>query len=503
LDDHKYKGMRGEARQAESHSIIRARSPYPVYAGPNRPFDDKFHEECGVFGVFGHPEAANLAYLGLYALQHRGQESAGICSADGKQMFVEKAMGLVADIFSEKRLKKLPGHIAIGHNRYSTSGSSILKNVQPIVANFSLGMLALAHNGNLVNANELRTTLEREGAIFQSTSDSEVIVHLIAHSKGENFYERVIQALKEVSGAFSLLILRENELIAARDTYGVRPLCLGQVDGAYVVASETCALDLISAKYIRDIEPGEIVVINEKGITSLKALPNTERAFCIFEFIYFSRPDSNIFGGQNVNEIRKEFGRQLARESGIDADLVIPVPDSGVPAALGFSEESGVPFDFGLIRNHYIGRTFIEPKQNIRHFGVKIKLNPVKKLIEGKRIVVIDDSIVRGTTSKKIVKMLRETGGAKQVHLRISSPPTIMPCYYGIDTPTRQELIASNHDVEETRKYVTADSLAYLSLEGLTRIVPDSQNYCTACFDNVYPISFPGEHLEQMELFFR
>ena len=466
------------------------------------PFD-KFREECGVFGVFGHPEAANLAYLGLYALQHRGQEGAGICSSDGRQLYIEKAMGLVADIFSEKRLKKLPGFAAIGHNRYSTAGSSVLKNVQPIVANFALGSLALAHNGNLVNANDLRVSLEEEGAIFQSTSDSEVIVHLIAHSKGETFHERIVQALQEVSGAYSLLILRPNELVAVRDPYGVRPLCLGEVDGAFVVASETCALDLISAKYVRDIEPGEMVVINEHGITSYRAVASQRRAFCIFEFIYFSRPDSYIFGGQNVNGIRKEFGRQLARESGVDADLVIPVPDSGVPAAIGYSEESGIPFDFGLIRNHYVGRTFIEPKQSIRHFGVKIKLNPVRKLIEGKRIIVIDDSIVRGTTSKKIVKMLRENGGAKEVHLRISSPPTIMPCFYGIDTPTRQELIASSHDVEEIRKYVTADSLAYLDIEGLLRIVPDSGDYCTACFDNVYPISFPGEHLEQLEFFFR
>jgi amidophosphoribosyltransferase len=467
------------------------------------PRDDKLHEECGVFGVFGHPEAANLTYLGLYALQHRGQEGAGICSSDGKQLYIEKAMGLVADIFSEKKLKKLPGYLAIGHNRYSTAGSSILKNVQPIVANFSLGALALAHNGNLVNASELRKTLEAEGAIFQSTSDSEVVVHLIAHSKGENFAERVIQALSEVQGAFSLLVMREKELIAARDPYGVRPLCLGQVDGAYVVASETCALDLISAKYVRDVEPGEVVVINERGVSSHRALTSPRRASCIFEFIYFARPDSNIFGGQNVNMIRKEFGRQLARESGVEADLVIPVPDSGVPAALGYAEESGIPFEFGLIRNHYIGRTFIEPKQSIRHFGVKIKLNPVRKLTEGKRVVVIDDSIVRGTTSKKIVKMLRENGGAKEVHLRISSPPTIMPCFYGIDTPTRQELIASSHDVEETRRYITADSLAYLDIEGMLRIVPDSENYCTACFDNNYPISFPGEHLEQMEFFFK
>ncbi len=467
------------------------------------PFSDKLHEECGVFGVFGHQEASNLAYLGLHALQHRGQEGAGICSSDGKQLYIEKAMGLVADIFSEKRLKKLPGYIAIGHNRYSTAGSSVLKNVQPIVVNFSLGTLAIAHNGNLVNANDLKKTLEEEGAIFQSTSDSEVIVHLIAHSKGESFYERVSEALKKVSGAFSLLILREKELIAVRDPYGVRPLCIGAVDGAFVVASETCALDLISAKYIRDVEPGEMLIINEKGLTSYRVLTSQRKAHCIFEFIYFSRPDSYIFGAQNVNDIRKEFGRQLARESNIAADMVIPVPDSGVPAALGFSEESGIPFDFGLIRNHYVGRTFIEPKQSIRHFGVKIKLNPVKKLIEGKRLIVIDDSIVRGTTSKKIVKMLRETGGAKEVHLRISSPPTIMPCFYGIDTPTRQELIASSHDVDEIKKYVTADSLSYLSMEGMLKIVSHSEDYCTACFDNNYPISFPGEHLEQLEFFFK
>ncbi|MFN3479663.1 MAG: amidophosphoribosyltransferase, partial [Thermodesulfovibrionales bacterium] len=339
--------------------------------------------------------------------------------------------------------------------------------------------------------------------IFQSTSDSEVIVHLIAHARAENIHERIIQALGRVSGAFSLLILTEKELIAVRDPFGVRPLSLGQVDGAYVIASETCAFDLINATYIRDIEPGEMLIINEDGLHSLRALSSIRRAHCIFEFIYFSRPDSYIFGYQNVNAIRKEFGRQLARESVIEADLVIPVPDSGVPAALGFSEESKIPFDFGLIRNHYVGRTFIEPKQAIRHFGVKIKLNPIRKLIEGKRVIVVDDSIVRGTTSKKIIKMIRELGGAKEVHLRISSPPTIGPCFYGIDTPTRQELIASSHRTEEIRKYITADSLAYLSLEGIRKIVPDSQNYCTACFDNDYPILFPGEQYEQMELLFR
>jgi amidophosphoribosyltransferase len=460
------------------------------------------HEECGIFGVYGHPEAANLTYLGLYALQHRGQEGSGICSADGRHLFLEKSRGLVADVFNEKRLRRLHGHIAIGHNRYSTAGSSILRNVQPIVANFALGTLAISHNGNLVNAIEVRASLEDEGAIFQSSSDSEVIVHLIAHAKGDDFYERVLHALKQISGAFSLLILREKELIAVRDPYGVRPLSLGVKDGAYIIASETCAFDLIGAMYVRDIEPGEVLIIGEQGLSSLR-LNNAKRAFCVFELIYFSRPDSNIFGRVNVNEMRKEFGRQLARESQTEADLVIPVPDSGVPAAIGFSEESKIPFDFGLIRNHYIGRTFIEPKHSIRHFGVKIKLNPVRKLLEGKRLVVIDDSIVRGTTSKKIVKMLREGGGAKEVHLKISSPPTIGPCFYGIDTPTRQELIASTHLVEEIRKYTTADSLTYLSLEGLKKIVPDPHNYCTACFDNHYPISFPDERLEQMEFLFR
>lgn len=460
-------------------------------------------EECGIFGVYGHPEAANLTYLGLYALQHRGQEGAGICSSDGRQLFIEKSMGLVADIFTEKRLKRLPGYIAIGHNRYSTAGTSVLKNVQPIVANFALGSLAIAHNGNLVDAMELRSSLEEDGAIFQSTSDSEVIVHLIAHSKGNDFYERVAHAVTQINGSFSLLILREKEIIAVRDPYGVRPFSLGIKDGAYVLASETCAFDLIGATYVRDIEPGELLIINKQGLESLKLFNNHRKAFCIFEFIYFSRPDSNIFGGQNVNEMRKEFGRQLARESTTDADLVIPVPDSGVPAAIGFSEVSKIPFDFGLIRNHYVGRTFIEPKHSIRHFGVKIKLNPVRKLLEGKRLIVIDDSIVRGTTSKKIVKMLREGGGAKEVHLKISSPPTIGPCFYGIDTPTRQELIASTHLLEEIRKYITADSLSYLSLEGLKKIVPNSSDYCTACFDCNYPISFPGEHLKQMEFLFR
>lgn len=463
--------------------------------------EDKFHDECGVFGVYGHREAANLVYLGLHALQHRGQEGAGACSSDGRHLYIEKSMGLVTDIFSEKRLKRLPGDIAIGHNRYSTAGSSSLKNVQPIMVNFSLGSLAIAHNGNLVNALELRSDLESKGAIFQSTSDSEVIVHLIASSKAGGLYERLIDAMRAVSGAFSLLIMTENELIAIRDPYGFRPLSIGRYDGAYVVASETCAFDLIGAKYVRDVEPGEMVIINENGINSMKPLISPRLAHCIFEFIYFSRPDSNIFGNINVDAIRKELGRQLAREYPIEADVVIPVPDSGVPAALGYAEESKIPFDFGLIRNHYVGRTFIEPQQSIRHFGVKIKLNPVRKLLEGKRVLVIDDSIVRGTTSKKIVKMIREGGGAKEVHMRISSPPTIGPCFYGIDTPTRKELIASTHTIDETRKYITSDTLRYLSLEGLRKVVPDSEKYCTACFDDNYPVLTRQEKTEQMELF--
>ncbi len=463
---------------------------------------DKFQEECGVFGVYGHEEAANLVYLGLYALQHRGQEGAGISSSDGRQIYTEKGLGLVAELFGEKRLKRLPGRIAVGHNRYSTAGGSILKNVQPIVANFALGMLAIAHNGNLVNAKELREDLEAEGAIFQSTSDSEVFIHLIAHSRVNDIYERLLEGVKRVSGSYSLLLLREKELIAVRDPYGVRPLCLGRIDGAYVVASETCAFDLIGAEYIRDIEPGEVLIINENGLTSMKVLNEKGCAHCIFEFIYFARPDSYIFGGKNVNTIRKALGRRLAKESAVPADIVIPVPDSGVPAAIGFSEESGIDFDFGLIRSHYIGRTFIEPRQSIRHFGVKIKLNPVRELLEGKRVVVIDDSIVRGTTSKKIVKMIREGGRAKEVYLRISSPPTIGPCFYGIDTPTRQELIANSHTLEEIRKYTTADSLAYLSLDGLKGIVPNPDDYCAACFDRRYPISFPGERMKQMELGF-
>jgi len=459
------------------------------------------HEECGIFGIFGHSESANLTYLGLYALQHRGQEGSGICSSDGTKLYLEKSLGLVAEIFNEKVLKNLPGHIAIGHNRYSTTGSSTIENVQPLMATYSLGSIAIAHNGNLVDIENLKNKLEKDGAIFQSTSDSEIILHLIARAKSGELIERIASAVRQISGAFSLLLMTEKELIAIRDPYGIRPLCLGQIKDAYVVASETCAFDLIGATYLRDIEPGEMLIIDENGLNSIKIFNSVKRAYCVFEFIYFARPDSYIFDHICVNTVRKELGRQLAREHGIDADLVIPVPDSGVPAALGYAEESGIPFEFGLIRNHYVGRTFIEPKQSIRHFGVKVKLNPVRDALKGKKVVVIDDSIVRGTTSKKIVKMIKELGGAKEVHLRISSPPTIGPCFYGIDTPTRQELIASSHKIEEIKKYTTADTLGYLSIEGLKKIVPNSDLYCMACFNCKYPIEFQSKKINQIELF--
>ena len=460
---------------------------------------DKFHEECGVFGIYGHTDAANLTYLGLYALQHRGQESAGIASTDGKKLYCEKSMGLVADIFTEDRIKKLPGHAAIGHNRYSTTGDSISINIQPILVNFAMGGLAIAHNGNLVNAGILKAELEAYGSIFQSTMDSEVVIHLIAQSRLSNLRERIVDALQHVQGSYSLLLLAEDVLIGVRDPHGFRPLVLGEVGGSYVLASETCALDLIEATYIREIEPGEMVVINGAGIQSTFPFKKAKPSHCIFEFFYFARPDSYVFG-QNVYTTRKEFGRQLARETGVEADVVIPVPDSGVPAALGYAEEAGIPFGLGLIRNHYVGRTFIEPRQTIRHFGVKIKLNPVKDVLKGKRVVVVDDSIVRGTTSKKIIKMIRNAGAA-EIHMRISSPPTMFPCYYGIDTPTRQELIASSHNIEEIRKYITADTLGYISLEGVRKVVDRPVNYCVACFCGDYPVPFPGEKMLQLGLF--
>lgn len=461
---------------------------------------DKFHEECGVFGIYGHREAANLTYLGLYALQHRGQEATGIVSSDGRTFFQEKGIGLVSDLFTRDRLQRLQGRTAIGHNRYSTAGENSLKNAQPMMVNFALGGLALAHNGNLTNATILRDELEAYGAIFQSTSDSEVIIHLMAHSQETTLMERLTEALLRVKGAFSLVILSEEGLIAARDPYGLRPLCLGRIKDAYVLASETCAFDLIEAQYIRDVEPGELILINEKGVHSYKPFPKTRSAFCIFEYVYFARPDSRVFN-HTVYEIRKNLGRQLAKEAWVQADMVIPVPDSGVPAALGYAEGSGLRYDTGLIRNHYVGRTFIEPEQAIRHFGVKIKLNTVREVLEGKRVVVVDDSIVRGTTSRKIVKMIRQAG-AKEVHLRISSPPIISPCFYGIDTPTRQELIGSSHTIEEIRQYITANSLAYLSMEGMLKAAPHKDDqYCTACFSENYPIPFTKEEIIQLGLF--
>ena len=460
---------------------------------------DRFREACGVFGILGSTEAPNLTYLGLYALQHRGQESAGIVASDGETLHLEKAMGLVADVFSETRLKRLKGSLAIGHVRYSTTGSSQLKNAQPILATCRHGTVALAHNGNLINAQDLRSGLEADGSIFNSSTDSEVIVHLIARSKSDDLVEATAEALSRVSGAYSLVIMSEHELLGIRDPHGFRPLSLGRLGDAWVLASESCAFDLIDATFVRDLEPGEFLHITPNSLRSFFPLPPAHSAQCVFEYIYFSRPDSILFG-KSVAGVRKALGRQLAEEAPVEADLVIPVPDSGVPAALGYSDRSGIPFDHGLIRNHYVGRTFIEPKQNIRHFGVKIKLNPVREILEGKRVVVVDDSIVRGTTSRKIVSMVR-SAGAREVHMRISSPPTVSPCYYGIDTPTRKELIASSHSVDEICTYIRADSLGYLSRVGMLKAVGKDTDFCHACFSMEYPVSFPVKDAAQLPLF--
>ena len=463
---------------------------------------DKLHEECGVVGVYGHPEAANLVYLGLYALQHRGQESAGIVASTHSKMRLEVGMGLVADVFDPIRILKLPGPLAIGHNRYSTAGKSELVNAQPCMINYSAGSLALAHNGNLVNADAIRKELGSKGAIFQSTNDSEVIVHLMAQSKAETFVDQAAEALRQVSGAYSLVLMTKTELVAARDPHGFRPLCLGKLDGAYIVASETCVMDLIEAEFIREVEPGELILINDQGIQSFFPFKKVETKHCVFEHIYFARPDSFIFG-EHVYTARKNMGRAMAQESPADADLIVPVPDSGVVSAMGFAEESGIPFEMGLIRNHYVGRTFIEPQSQIRDFGVKLKLNPVKEIIAGKRIAIIDDSIVRGTTARKIVKMLRDAG-AKEVHLRISAPPILHSCFYGIDTPTKEELIAHTHDLEETRQYLAADSLAYLSLEKMMEVLENGKKkFCSACFDGNYPIPITDKKTDtsQMGLF--
>lgn len=455
---------------------------FPSYSLP----DDKFHDHCGVFAVYGHPEAAKLTYLGLYALQHRGQESAGIAASDSHRLVSHKGMGHVAEVFTEEALEGLPGHSAIGHTRYSTAGDTDLKNAQPITVSCNKGQVALAHNGNLVNAEALRRELEGRGDIFQTTSDSEVILHFLARSKQTGMAEAVADALDRVVGAYSLVMLFKDSVFAIRDPRGFRPLNIGQLNGSYVIASETCAFDLINATYVREVEPGEMVVLDGRGITSLRFTPPVQHAQCIFEHVYFSRPDSTIFG-RSVQASREMLGRLLAREHPVAADLVVPVPDSGVAASIGYADEAGLPLRFGLIRNHYVGRTFIEPSQAIRDFGVKMKLNPVRSLLEGKRIVLVDDSIIRGTTSRKIVRIVREAG-AREVHVRISCPPTVSPCYYGIDTPTKEELIASTHSVEEIRQFIGADTLGYLSLEGLKQAVADAQGrYCQACYTANYP----------------
>ncbi len=452
---------------------------------------DRFHEECGVVGIYGHPDAANLAYLSLYALQHRGQESAGIVSSNGQALLAHRGLGLVADIFDERQIRRLEGTSAIGHNRYSTAGSTVLRNTQPLVARYTYGSLAVGHNGNLVNADELRLRLEHQGSIFQSTVDTEVILHLIAGAQAPTLIDRIIEALAQLRGAYSLVFLTENAMVAARDPYGFRPLVMGRIqDGerqTTVVASETCAFDLIGARYERELEPGEVVLCTSQGLQSYKPFPREPLSRCVFEYIYFSRPDSKLYG-KSVYQVRQAFGRQLAREAPVEADIVIPVPDSGVPPALGYAQQADLPFEMGLIRNHYVGRTFIEPRDAIRHFGVKIKLNAQADVLRGKRIVVVDDSIVRGTTSRKIITMIR-SAGAREVHMRISSPPTVGPCYYGVDTPKRRELIAANQDVEAIRRYITADSLSYLSQAGLYVALEASQaGFCDACFTDRYPV---------------
>jgi amidophosphoribosyltransferase len=451
---------------------------------------DKLHEECGVFAVFGHPEASNLAYLGLYALQHRGQESAGIASSDRRDIFCYKNMGHVADIFTPHAVASLPGDLAIGHTRYSTTGDTALRNAQPFSVDCNKGKIAVAHNGNITNAAELRRALESDGSIFQASSDTEVILHLVARSRERTLAAALREALLQLEGAFSLVFLAQDHIIVARDPHGFRPLAMGQLElsdhkHAYVFASETCAFDLIDAVYMNDVEPGEMVIVGPKGVVRERYAPRKQASQCVFEHVYFSRPDSTVFG-RSVQESRELMGSLLAREHPVDADIVVPVPDSGVAAALGYSAESGIPFRHGLIRNHYVGRTFIEPSQAIRDFGVKLKLNPIKHLLAGKSVILVDDSLVRGTTSRKLVRMVRNAG-AREVHLRISCPPTISPCYYGVDTPSKQELIAANHTTEEIRRFVEADSLGYLSLDALSHAVGDTRNrYCYSCYTGEY-----------------
>ncbi|MBI4466823.1 MAG: amidophosphoribosyltransferase [Acidobacteria bacterium] len=460
--------------------------------------DDHFHDECGVFAVYGHPEAAKLTYLGLYALQHRGQESAGIVSSDGRELRHHKGMGYVAEVFTELMMGTLEGHAAIGHTRYSTAGETTLANAQPLVVTSNKGPMALGHNGNLVNAQQVRRRLEAAGSIFQTTSDTEVIVHLLAQSRKESLREAIPEALRQVEGAYSLVMLTRDAVFAIRDPRGFRPLCLGQLDGAWVVGSETCAFDLIGAEYIREVEPGEMVMLSEKGVESGYYSPPMKHSCCIFEHVYFSRPDSVIFG-RPVQKSREMLGRLLAREHPADADIVVPVPDSGTAAAIGYSVESGIPLKVALIRNHYIGRTFIQPEQSIRDFNVRVKLNPVRSLLENKRVILVDDSIVRGTTMRKIVHMIRGAG-ALAVHVRISCPPIVSPCFYGIDTPTKRELIGSHKNVEEISTFIEADSLGYLSREGMRKAVADAEGrYCTACYTGKYPTDFVELQLQAEE----
>ena len=443
-------------------------------------------EKCGVCGIYGHPEAANLTYLGLHALQHRGQESSGIVSSDRRDLFSHRAMGLVADIFDRDVLRKLPGDHAIGHNRYSTAGSSEIKNAQPFVVETGFGSIAVAHNGNLVNAVDIRQELEGEGAIFQSTMDTEVIVHLMARSEHRDLAGRLVEALHRVKGSYSLLILSDDQLLAVRDPNGFRPLVIGRLGDTVVIASETCALDLIGAKFEREVEPGELIVVNREGLRSYRPFTAAAHAHCVFELIYFSRPDSIVFG-RTVHDVRKNLGRRLAEETAVPADVVVPVPDSGVPAALGFAEAAGIPFDFGLIRNHYVGRTFIQPHQGDRDSSVRVKFNPVREVLEGKRVVVVDDSIVRGTTSRKLVRLLKHAG-AREVHFRVGSPPVTHPCFYGIDTPSRRELIGALKSIDEIRDFLGVQSLGYLSLEGMLGCEAEPKNYCRACFTGQYPV---------------
>jgi len=455
---------------------------------------DKLHEECGVAAIYGHPEASKLAYLSLYALQHRGQESAGISTSDGEQIHTRKSMGHVADIFTVPVLAELPGPLAIGHTRYSTAGDTVERNAQPFSVHCNKGRIAVAHNGNITNAAELRADLEARGSIFQASSDTEVILHLVAHSRERTLAGALRDALLQLEGAFSLVFLAQDRIIVARDPHGFRPLAMGQLEfsggsPAHVFASETCAFDLINAVYMGDVQPGEMVIVGPEGVTRERFAPSARKAQCVFEHVYFSRPDSIVFG-RPVQESREMLGRLLAREAPADADIVVPVPDSGNAAALGYSGESGLPYRQGLIRNHYVGRTFIEPSQAIRDFGVKLKLNAVRSLLDGKSVVLVDDSIVRGTTSRKIVRMVRNAG-AREVHMRISCPPTISPCFYGVDTPNKSELIAANSSIEEIRRFIEADSLAYLSMPGLQRSVADNKGeYCYACYTGDYPTDF-------------